>query len=688
MEETFDFQDNAADAQSVQDILDAECLSYFEELGDEEIYSRKHCRGKQNDAQREALEAAADSIWQSLNILCQSDLKLLSLPYMDTEEKQNALKAAIHNRHVSLKSVLSFVRNKWPMYLDQKKQKDRNKRQKQEKVQKDLNSSAKPREDTRRATLAVTLGETPANEDLQPQIVTLPFLERLIDDVINKLGDPCFKVHRLKSCHIEVQSFEAPETSKNAKEHTVGGARTAGKAGHALDEIFAIQSPLSEWSHAGGYLLYVTSTESSAFWRPYVGESFLLIHRIPQHVAEILHGNLSTLCYWVASKPGRTLNFIRLWKIPDTEFGEGNDSDKQRLEILNSFLELVFCLAFKSLPLPTLQQFLGQDIEESSLRGLNVVSPLLQSLKLSPTERAEFRSWLRFSPSTETLEFMHYRKAQLKEPSLKPSSTHPSYEEIRNAFICAIPPSTSCPFMNNEADICQPSQESESLSGTKGVVASYLKQEHVLDTLWNLPSGSTHARIGFVLDFDIHSARSTQESPPILPPALVSLGFSVDNCLVWPFNFQLTHIPRRFSRASPHNADLQKINRQIIDSSALQVIILCGPNAQNVAILPDSFEQVKLQIRNIFIEVFLEMEEKGYSDKTIRRVYLRLPTFLSTIHSSDWKMSAKIALIIKTAACLTHTENISAYYFNSRSVLSEIVLMRLQEEEGKGKNDT
>ncbi|KAJ5720097.1 hypothetical protein N7493_006975 [Penicillium malachiteum] len=258
------------------------------------------------------------------------------------------------------------------------------------------------------------------------------------------------------------------------------------------------------------------------------------------------------------------LGGIKTWKgfelhqtlIPDQEVGESNDD--QRLETLNSFLELIFCLCFKSLPFPTLQQFLGQDIDECSLRGLNLVSPLLQSLKLSPTERAEFRSWLRYSPSTEKLEFMHHREIQLKEPSLKPSSTNPSYEEIKNAFISAIPTGASCSFVNNEEMISHPSQSSKSLSKIKGDVVSYLKQGQVLDTLWHLPYGSVHARIGFVLDSDTNYVRGNDDSQHGPPPVIASLGFSEDNCLVWPFNFQLTHIPRRFSHASPQTKNFKR----------------------------------------------------------------------------------------------------------------------------------
>ena len=50
---------------------------------------------------------------------------------------------------------------------------------------------------------------------------------------------------------------------------------------------------------------------------------------------------------------------------------------------------MCLCLAFQPLPLQTLKAFL--DEQAFSLRGLNVVSPLLQNIQLPPNERARCR---------------------------------------------------------------------------------------------------------------------------------------------------------------------------------------------------------------------------------------------------------------------------------------------------------
>lgn len=119
MEEVFDRTAQAIDADRVQQILDAETTSYFEDLDDNELFSRKHSREREEtDAQAEALDDASEIIWGSLESLCSTDQ--LALPYFDTKEKQNALKLAIKDGLVNRKFIHSFIRQKWPVYLEKK----------------------------------------------------------------------------------------------------------------------------------------------------------------------------------------------------------------------------------------------------------------------------------------------------------------------------------------------------------------------------------------------------------------------------------------------------------------------------------------------------------------------------------------------------------------------------------------
>ena len=134
-------------------------------------------------------------------------------------------------------------------------------------------------------------------------------------------------------------------------------------------------------------------------------------------------------------------------------------------------------------------------------------------------------------------------------------------------------------------------------------VAVYLKEQGVEEYLQAFPFGSNEAPIGFILDFDIPSLKYDGENasalPAHFPSALRLIGFHEQNCLTWPFNFQAPFVPRKLKLAGSRDGDtyLREINRQIIDNSNLQVIILCGINAERMAILSSpSFKKITFTI--------------------------------------------------------------------------------------------
>lgn len=143
---------------------------------------------------------------------------------------------------------------------------------------------------------------------------------------------------------------------------------------------------------------------------------------------------------------------------------------------------MIFCLGFQSLPRPTLNLFLGP--KEFSLRGLNVVSPLLQNITLSPSERATFRQWLQLSPSPETQQFSETRTKELQKkpsPSLQPSSKRPNYKDIQGEFYQQITPYL-CPFVRDKVTSSNPRQTASNETSDKEI-ATYLKQQGIEEHL-------------------------------------------------------------------------------------------------------------------------------------------------------------------------------------------------------------
>lgn len=393
---------------------------------------------------------------------------------------------------------------------------------------------------------------------------------------------------------------------------------------------------------------------------------------------KVARGNVQTLCYWVASKPGRQMNFIRLWDV------EMIDTDtSQTFELLEDLLEMLFALAFQSLPRPTLERFLG--FQDFSLRGLNVVSPLLQSIALSETERSEARQWLMMSESSESREFSDSRsKARRRQgnSTLRPSARIPKHREIEGAFddaISAFSPSWSAinePVIESSKGSHDESERPTVRTAREENVSKYLQERKIMKHLWAFPFGSMDARIGMILDFDICSFddKEAGDSQRFFPKVLETIGFRETNCLIWTFNFQVPYTPRRFASAGITDQALEGINRQIIKTSQTRVIILYGLNAEKMAIVSD-FPKTKLTIGQTSFDMFLQIEKD-----ILLRIYLSTSTPLSMLSSSNWSMSMRVAIAIRVATVLTNTPGIRPLRFRSQAALSEIVVARIREQ--------
>ncbi|KAJ5283161.1 hypothetical protein N7505_001141 [Penicillium chrysogenum] len=680
-EEVYDLGSVADNALIVDEILQYIVREDLEDLGGEEIYSRRHSQEKkETEEQRDMLEQVTQGIWGLVQKICSTeDFGSLGLPCIDSHLKQEALRTSIAEGKVNEGFLRKFIIRAWESINDDRKR--AKKGQKGQKGKKRQRSSPDQKgnkidlEDRKwRPDTQPSLEGTMIDNDLQPHEVTFAPLTAITDDLIEKLASPDFHVHKFKSYPTEIQCFGSLQLLKDRihgcilpEIRQLEGQKVTRKM---LDDIHRVQDPLSEWPTIGGYLLYITSSEAEEYWRPYAGQATVLVRRIPQHITEVIHGRINTLCYWVASKPGRQLNFIRLWEITPEEEDTHQSIEllNTLLELLNTLLEMIFCLGFQTLPQQTLTRFLGD--QEFSLRGLNVVSPLLQNITLSPSERAEFRKWLLSSPSPETRQFAEARSKELQQKqrsSLQPSSRRSSYTEIEGAFREQIKPYI-CAFVRGEATDGPSSNLLSPIANTEigKDVAAYLEQQGVERHLWAFPIGSTEARIGFVLDFDIPSLEGGEERTyqTHFPLALRSVGFHKENCLTWPFNFQAPFVPRKLKLAGPGHTRLRDINRQIIDNSNLQ----------------SSFEKRTLAFGQASLEAFLQIEQS-----VVTRVYLNPLAPLSALYSDDWRSGTMVSLAIKVAACLTRTRGIQPFYFRSRVALSELVRIRLREEDGEPK---
>src|SRR6266480_6835493 len=149
-------------------------------------------------------------------------------------------------------------------------------------------------------------------------------------------------------------------------------------------------------SQDGGYLDFVTDSRDNTYIRFYVGQSIMILFRVDKHIRKILKGSCTTLHYYILQlgRGCRTSNWLRLWTILDQI-----DLSPTHQELIQNFPEILFCGAFQSLPTEELIRHFGNKLKISSNVGLNVLSPLLQSLNISHT--GGFKDLLRNSPDPE-----------------------------------------------------------------------------------------------------------------------------------------------------------------------------------------------------------------------------------------------------------------------------------------------
>lgn len=150
------------------------------------------------------------------------------------------------------------------------------------------------------------------------------------------------------------------------------------------------------WPDRGGYLDFVLDDRSNLYLRFYVGQSGRLRIRLSVLCRHIAAGHIDSLHYYILNVGDghRSANWMQLWTIPE-EFATPD------LELIQCFLETLFCGSFESLPIRTLRVSAPQESWSRRIPpriysglGLNIVTPLLQGAQLTAADRDHFKSQL------------------------------------------------------------------------------------------------------------------------------------------------------------------------------------------------------------------------------------------------------------------------------------------------------
>ena len=213
------------------------------------------------------------------------------------------------------------------------------------------------------------------------------------------------------------------------------------------------------------------------------------------------------------------------------------------------------------------------------------MNPLLQSLRLNPTDRVFWVAQLRKSDDPEVCHWPEERACQQKlMTDTFGMPINASSKDYNTALSRAIGGDGAKAWLNS---VSTPIMSSTSYKRRADDLFSELYK--LLDPGFTQPSGSLSARIGFVSSYipDDEAAldEMTLQSQPNLHRGFRDMGFNETNSLAWTFDFR----ERRQLQPSSFNPikigsrqakNIALCHQLLIQRSGMSIIFLCGPDAE------------------------------------------------------------------------------------------------------------
>ena len=411
---------------------------------------------------------------------------------------------------------------------------------------------------------------------------------------------------------------------------------------------------------------FVTDSRDNTYIRFYVGQSIVILFRVDKHIREILKGSCTTLHYYILQLgPGcRTSNWLRLWTIPD-KF----DRPPTHQELLQNFLEMLFCGAFQSLPTEELIRHFGDKLKISSNVGLNVLSPLLQGLDLS--DRESFRASLLNSPDPEIQSWpLEQRRRQQNLPKRRliatppvSRSTHQDQIKRFTAIFRKMVHDASPISDENCLDAFRlqefPDMPSVSQSEWEQKMENFFTSSSRIPPLGNIQS----AKLGFLVD----TIGLPDRLSSTLPPSLLSIGFHPGNSMLWMASFR-----DQICDPGPTSRSDNLFTAELIRNSKLKVILLCGftPQTAQSELVEDMLlgEPEIIQLRDHDINIWIKpiiIEGQYYY-----RAFIATPEIYK-LRGSHWRTIQKFGEVFRLAGLLTGV-NLDCYLLEKAKVFARL----------------
>jgi hypothetical protein len=447
-----------------------------------------------------------------------------------------------------------------------------------------------------------------------------------------------------------------------------------------------LQNGAIQWPDQGGYLDFILDDRNNRYVRFYVGQSNNLSVRLGVHCQNITSGSAEFLHYYIANLGDghRGAHWMKLWSTPK----EINDKVLTPLEseLIQCFLEKLFCRCFECLPTQTLQQYFGPSEPGGKYAGLglNVVTPLLQGAQLSSSDRNHFKSLLRGSSDPEIQswpdersKYLHRQKTSNRPTAMKIAiPPHPTayailvQEQLHDLGV------TNCNF-----DVILSNAQ---LSGQYFDLSYQITKALGNYGIFTSPFGTIKAKVGVVLDDRIVDVGKQTQDSDWIPWLLRSAGLHQDNSLVWTFNH--THCGlydplSSFSQADSLKMQRQQFTRDLLNAGDLRVVLICGLKSQEEILAALNFETVEGPFQILFREAKISLWLQRGLDKTIRRILIRSPAPIPVVSTAHWRTVHKIGEIFRIVSCFTNTP-LNCYLSENPTVQSRIIRQRRLENSG------
>ncbi|XHF97297.1 hypothetical protein AWENTII_000892 [Aspergillus wentii] len=299
--------------------------------------------------------------------------------------------------------------------------------------------------------------------------------------------------------------------------------------------------------------------------------------------------------------------------------------------------------------------------------GLNVMSPLLQSVTLTASLRVQAAIGPSKSPDVQIRHWATFHPGQ----KLK---IHKAERPLfSNDFNSALKTA-----LGNEKEFWL----------VKNALSMNMKDKQT-GTITSTPFfGTLSAEIGFILDFvavspanDLPLSLGSTEAPENLdskvqlPWSLQGCLFNETNVLVWTSNFRefLPLSARDFSKNSSSFCDESLIlnsHRTLIETSHLKIILVCGPRAEKmIQAVQKGACRFSLELRGFKYSMYISSGLGAIP----KRLFIRCPELPSQVWSTSSAHTAKLSEVIRFATSVISITGIRPYFIESSSVVGTIL---------------